>query len=49
LPAKARCVSTTNRNFEGRQGKDGRTHLASPQMAVYAAIKGHLADIREIV
>jgi 3-isopropylmalate/(R)-2-methylmalate dehydratase large subunit len=42
-----RCLSTSNRNFEGRQGKDSRTHLASPPMAAIAAIKGHIADIRE--
>ena len=43
-----RCASTSNRNFEGRQGKGGRTHLVSPGMAVAAAIKGHLTDVREI-
>ncbi len=42
-----RCASTSNRNFEGRQGKGGRTHLVSPQMAAAAAIAGHLVDIRE--
>jgi 3-isopropylmalate/(R)-2-methylmalate dehydratase large subunit len=42
-----RCASTSNRNFEGRQGKGGRTHLVSPAMAVAAAIKGHFTDIRE--
>lgn len=42
-----RCASTSNRNFEGRQGKGGRTHLVSPAMAAAAAIKGHFADIRE--
>ena len=42
-----RCASTSNRNFEGRQGKDGRTHLVSPQMAAAAAIAGHFVDIRE--
>ena len=41
-----RCASTSNRNFEGRQGKDGRTHLVSPQMAAAAAIAGHLVDVR---
>jgi 3-isopropylmalate/(R)-2-methylmalate dehydratase large subunit len=41
-----RCASTSNRNFEGRQGKGGRTHLVSPQMAAAAAIKGYLSDIR---
>ena len=43
-----RCASTSNRNFEGRQGRGGRTHLVSPQMAVAAALTGHLADVREI-
>ena len=42
-----RCASTSNRNFENRQGKGGRTHLVSPQMAAAAAIAGHFADIRE--
>ena len=41
-----RCASTSNRNFEGRQGKGGRTHLVGPQMAAAAAIAGHLVDIR---
>ncbi len=41
-----RCASTSNRNFEGRQGKGSRTHLVSPAMAVAAAIKGHFVDIR---
>ena len=44
-----RCASTSNRNFEGRQGPGGRTHLVSPAMAALAAFKGHLADIREYV
>ena len=48
LNPKERCASTSNRNFEGRQGRGGRTHLVSPGMAVAAAIKGHLADVREI-
>ena len=43
-----RCASTSNRNFEGRQGKDGRTHLVSPPMAAAAAIAGHFVDIREM-
>jgi 3-isopropylmalate/(R)-2-methylmalate dehydratase large subunit len=43
-----RCASTSNRNFEGRQGRGGRTHLMSPAMAAAAAIKGTLADVREI-
>ena len=42
-----RCASTSNRNFQGRQGKGGRTHLVSPQMAAAAAIAGHFVDIRE--
>ena len=42
-----RCASTSNRNFENRQGKGGRTHLVSPQMAAAAAIAGHFVDIRE--
>jgi 3-isopropylmalate/(R)-2-methylmalate dehydratase large subunit len=42
-----RCASTSNRNFEGRQGKGGRTHLVSPRMAAAAAIEGHFVDIRE--
>jgi 3-isopropylmalate/(R)-2-methylmalate dehydratase large subunit len=41
-----RCASTSNRNFEGRQGKGGRTHLVSPQMAAAAALEGHFVDIR---
>lgn len=43
-----RCASTSNRNFEGRQGRGGRTHLVSPAMAAAAAISGHFADIREL-
>jgi 3-isopropylmalate/(R)-2-methylmalate dehydratase large subunit len=43
-----RCASTSNRNFEGRQGRGGRTHLVSPQMAVAAALSGHLADVRNL-
>ena len=43
-----RCASTSNRNFEGRQGKGGRTHLVSPAMAAAAAVHGHFVDIREI-
>jgi 3-isopropylmalate/(R)-2-methylmalate dehydratase large subunit len=41
-----RCASTSNRNFEGRQGRGGRTHLVSPIMAAAAAIKGHFTDVR---
>ncbi|QOI11276.1 3-isopropylmalate dehydratase large subunit [Blochmannia endosymbiont of Colobopsis nipponica] len=44
-----RCASTSNRNFEGRQGRGGRTHLVSPVMAAAAAIAGHFIDIREIM
>ena len=43
-----RCASTSNRNFEGRQGNGGRTHLVSPAMAAAAAIEGHFVDIRRI-
>jgi 3-isopropylmalate/(R)-2-methylmalate dehydratase large subunit len=42
-----RCASTSNRNFEGRQGKGGRTHLVSPKMAAAAAVEGHFVDIRD--
>ena len=48
LKPKERCASTSNRNFEGRQGRGGRTHLVSPGMAIAAAIKGHLSDVRKI-
>ena len=48
LKPQERCASTSNRNFEGRQGRGGRTHLVSPGMAIAAAIKGHLSDVREI-
>ncbi len=47
LNPKERCASTSNRNFEGRQGRGGRTHLVSPAMAAAAAIKGHLTDVRK--
>lgn len=49
LNPKERCASTSNRNFEGRQGQQGRTHLVSPQMAAAAAICGHFVDVREIL
>jgi len=44
-----RCASTSNRNFEGRQGRGGRTHLVSPEMAAAAAIEGHFVDVRDWV
>lgn len=47
LAPEERCASTSNRNFEGRQGFKGRTHLVSPAMAAAAAVKGHFVDIRE--
>ena len=47
IPAGIHCASTTNRNFEGRQGKDARTHLASPAMVAAAGIHGHFVDIRQ--
>jgi 3-isopropylmalate/(R)-2-methylmalate dehydratase large subunit len=47
LPSGERCASTSNRNFEGRQGKGGRTHLVSPIMAAAAAIEGHFVDVRK--
>ena len=48
LEAGERCASTSNRNFEGRQGTGGRTHLVSPAMAAAAAIEGHFADVRKL-
>jgi len=48
LAAGERCASTSNRNFEGRQGTGGRTHLVSPVMAAAAAISGHFVDVREL-
>ena len=47
LKPRERCASTSNRNFEGRQGRGGRTHLVSPAMAAVAAIEGHLSDVRK--
>jgi len=44
-----RCASTSNRNFEGRQGQGGRTHLVSPAMAAAAAVTGHFIDVRDMV
>ena len=49
LEAGERCASTSNRNFEGRQGTGGRTHLVSPAMAAAAAIAGHFVDVRELL
>ncbi len=48
LNPQERCASTSNRNFEGRQGRGGRTHLVSPAMAAAAAIEGHLTDVRKL-
>ncbi|BEI42802.1 3-isopropylmalate dehydratase large subunit [Polynucleobacter sp. HIN10] len=48
LEPEERCASTSNRNFEGRQGAGGRTHLVSPAMAAAAAIEGHFVDVRKI-
>jgi 3-isopropylmalate/(R)-2-methylmalate dehydratase large subunit len=48
LPPGARCASTSNRNFEGRQGVGARTHLMSPAMAAAAAITGHITDVRDL-
>ena len=48
LKPRERCASTSNRNFEGRQGRGGRTHLVSPAMAAVAAIEGHLSDVRKL-
>jgi 3-isopropylmalate/(R)-2-methylmalate dehydratase large subunit len=44
-----RCASTSNRNFEGRQGRGGRTHLVSPAMAAAAAVAGRFVDVRELM
>jgi 3-isopropylmalate/(R)-2-methylmalate dehydratase large subunit len=49
LGAGEHCASTSNRNFEGRQGFGGRTHLVSPAMAAAAAIAGHFVDVREMI
>jgi 3-isopropylmalate/(R)-2-methylmalate dehydratase large subunit len=48
LKPQERCASTSNRNFEGRQGKDGRTHLVGAEMAAAAAVAGHFVDVRKI-
>ena len=47
LGAGEHCASTSNRNFEGRQGFGGRTHLVSPAMAAAAAVAGHFVDVRD--
>ena len=49
LAPEERCASTSNRNFEGRQGYKGRTHLVSPAMAAAAAVTGHLTDVRDMM
>ncbi|HEX7873595.1 MAG TPA: aconitase family protein, partial [Sphingobium sp.] len=49
LPAGSRCASTSNRNFEGRQGIGARTHLMSPAMVAAAAIAGHIVDVRGVL
>ena len=48
LEAGERCASTSNRNFEGRQGQGGRTHLVSPATAAAAAVAGHFTDVRSL-
>ena len=48
IPEGEHCASTSNRNFEGRQGKGARTHLVSPVMAAAAAIYGHFVDVRQL-
>ncbi len=49
LQPRQRCASTSNRNFEGRQGRGGRTHLVSPIMAAAAAVRGGITDVREFL
>jgi 3-isopropylmalate/(R)-2-methylmalate dehydratase large subunit len=49
VPAGMRCASTSNRNFEGRQGKNARTHLMSPAMVAAAAVSGRITDVRELL
>ena len=49
MPAGERCASTSNRNFEGRQGKNALTHLVSPAMAAAAAVTGRLTDVRKLM
>jgi 3-isopropylmalate/(R)-2-methylmalate dehydratase large subunit len=48
VPAGKRCISTSNRNFENRQGKGSRTHLASPAMVAAAAVTGRITDVRQL-
>ena len=48
VPSGQRCASTSNRNFEGRQGRGSRTHLMSPAMVAAAAVSGRLADVRKL-
>ena len=48
LKPEERCASTSNRNFEGRQGSGGRTHLMSPEMTAAAALAGHVTDVRNM-
>jgi len=49
IPPGQRCISTSNRNFVGRQGKNSRTHLASPAMAAAAAVTGEITDVRKLM
>jgi 3-isopropylmalate/(R)-2-methylmalate dehydratase large subunit len=49
VPTGQRSISTSNRNFEGRQGPGSRTHLASPAMVAAAAIAGHVTDVRKMM
>jgi 3-isopropylmalate/(R)-2-methylmalate dehydratase large subunit len=49
VAAGDRCASTSNRNFQGRQGKGARTHLVSPAMAAAAAVTGHFTDVRRLL
>ncbi len=49
LKPRERCASTSNRNFQGRQGDKGRTHLVSPAMAAVAGIKGHFYNVKEFM
>jgi len=49
VAAGERCASTTNRNFEGRQGRGARTHIMSPLMVAAAAVTGHITDVRRLL